>query len=131
MHLIPLANKETQISLKKRKYEIFVAGGHTVETEPGFSINIFQSGTGEQITLKELTFRVRTYENNKKAVKCYTFEAKEDGNHTVVIGNPECLRVKNSILSERGLSQLVFNLLLPERARRKDISEIDLIIRGR
>lgn len=105
-------------------YAIYILGGHSVETNPDFCIEIKNTETGEDVELTEKQFKARDYKFGKKAVRFYTFEIGEYGKYKISAHNYLDLKVKDSILA---VFPFPLSLLLPVLGRNQKVRQVNQI----
>ena len=79
-------------------YAIYILGGHYIETNPDFYIQIINIETNEEIELTEKNLKARDYKFGRKAIKFYTFQISKYGRFKISVHNYEDIVVKDSML---------------------------------
>lgn len=88
----------TESEIYYGSYVIYILGGHYIETNPDFYIQIVNIETNENIQLTEKSLKGRDYKFGKKAIKFYTFNINDYGKFKISAHNYEDIVVKESIL---------------------------------
>lgn len=117
-------------------YAIYVLGGHHIEVDPDFSIEIINIETNVTIELTEKFFKVRDYKSGKKAIKFFTFNISEYGKFKISVNNYENIIVKDSILESHPCAKIfpfsmltkMHSFLLGRSSKKVDLELIDILI---
>ncbi len=113
-------------------YDIYILGGHYIETNPDFYIQIINVETNEEIELVEKNLKARDYKFGRKAIKFYTFQINEYGRFRISVHNYEDIVVKDSMLEVYPFPfsiPLMFTSFIFGKSRKiKSIEKIEILI---
>lgn len=113
-------------------YSIYILGGHHIETNPDFFIQIEKIATGEIIELTEKNLKGRDFKHGKKAIKFYEFQINEYGKFKITAHNYDDIVVKDSILEvfpfPFSIPHQILSKILGRSQEPKAVSEIEVLI---
>jgi hypothetical protein len=113
-------------------YAIYILGGHYIETNPDFYIQIINIETNEEIELTEKNLKARDYKFGRKAIKFYTFQISKYGRFKISVHNYEDIVVKDSMLEVFPFPfsiPLIFTSFLFGKSRKMEsIKNIEILI---
>ena len=113
-------------------YAIYILGGHHIETNPDFYIEIKNIKTGKDIELNEKSLKIRDFKLGRKAIKFYTFQINDYGKFSISAHNFQDMIVKESILEffpfPFSIPHLINSFLKGESRKPKDINSIEILI---
>ena len=113
-------------------YVIHILGGHHIEINPDFYIEIVNIETNETIQLTEKYLKERDYKFGKKAVKFFKFQINEFGKFRISTHNFQDIIVKDS-MSEVfpfpfSLPQIIFSKIFGRSRNKATLDEIEILI---
>lgn len=113
-------------------YVIHILGGHHIEINPDFYIEIVNIETNETIQLTEKYLKERDFKFGKKAVKFFTFQINEFGKFRISTHNFQDIIVKDS-MSEVfpfpfSLPQIILSKILGRSRNKATLDEIEILI---
>lgn len=79
-------------------YSIYILGGHHIETNPDFYIQIINIETDQEVKLNKNRLKPRDYKFGSKAIKFYRFDIMKFGSYRISVHNYNDIIVKDSIL---------------------------------
>lgn len=113
-------------------YAVYILGGHSVEANPDFHIQIKNTETGKEVELTEKKFKARDYKFGKKAVRFYTFEIAQYGKYRISAHNYQDITVKDSMLEvfpfPFSIPHLIFSKLLGRSRKPINVHTIEILI---
>lgn len=113
-------------------YSIYILGGHYIETNPDFYIEIINIETNESIELIEKNLKARDYKFGIKAIKFYTFEISKYGKFRISSHNYEDIVVKDSMLLKFpfpfSIPYILISFLFGKSRKKKSINTIEILI---
>lgn len=113
-------------------YAIYILGGHHIETNPDFYIEIKNIKNGEDIELNEKLLKARDYNLGRKAIQFYTFQINDYGKFRISAHNFQDMIVKESILAffplPFSIPHMINSFLKGESRKPKDINRIEILI---
>jgi hypothetical protein len=113
-------------------YVIYILGGHHVEVNSNFYVQILNLETDEEIQLTEFNLKGRDFKFGKKAIKFYAFDINEYGKFKISVHNYSDIILKDSILEffpfPFNIPRLVMSKLFGKSRQNKSLNEIDILI---
>lgn len=113
-------------------YAVYILGGHSVEANPDFHLEIKNTETGKSVELTEKRFKARDYKFGRKAVRFYTFDIGEYGKYKISAHNYQDIIVKDSILEvfpfPFSIPHLLFSRLMGKTRKSAEINTIEILI---
>ncbi|MCZ8197617.1 MAG: hypothetical protein O9267_08420 [Flavobacterium sp.] len=113
-------------------YVIYILGGHHVEVNPNFYIQVVNNETKEEIELKEKYLKARDFKFRKKAVRFYTFQINEYAKFKISVHNYNDIVVKDSILEVYpfpfNIPNIVLSKVLGRSRQNKSLNDIEILI---
>ncbi|WP_298396785.1 hypothetical protein [Flavobacterium sp.] len=113
-------------------YVIYILGGHHIEVNSNFYVQILNLETNEDIQLTEFNLKGRDYKLGKKAIKFYAFDINEYGKFEISVHNYSDMILKDSILEifpfPFNILNLVKSKILGRSRQNKSLDEIDIFI---
>ena len=76
-------------------YSVYILGGHHIDANPDFYIQIINIETNKDVDLKEKSLKLRDFKFGKKAVKFYSFEIMKHGKFKISVHNYYDIIVKD------------------------------------
>lgn len=113
-------------------YAVYILGGHFIEANSNFYIEIKNIETAKDVELTEKRFKTRDYKFGKKAVRFYTFEIAEYGKYKISVHNYQDMVVKDSMLEvfpfPFSIPHLIFSRLMGRNRNATAVSAIEILI---
>lgn len=113
-------------------YVIYILGGHHIEVNSNFYVQILNLDTNEDIQLTEFNLKGRDFKIGKKAIKFYTFDINEYGKFKISVHNYKDVIMQDSILElfpfPFNIPHKIISKLLGRSRENKSLDEIDIFI---
>jgi hypothetical protein len=113
-------------------YTIYILGGHHIETNSDFFIEVENIANGEKIELTEKKLKVRDFKHGKKAIKFYEFQINEYGKFKITVHNYIDIIVKESILEAFpfpfSIPHQILSAIIGRSQKPIAISDIEILI---
>lgn len=113
-------------------YAIYILGGHHIEVNPNFYIQIVNNETKEVIELTEKYLKARDFKFRKKAVRFFTFQINEYAKFKVSVHNYNDIVVKDSILEVYpfpfNIPNIVMSKILGRSRQNRSLDDIEILI---
>jgi hypothetical protein len=113
-------------------YTIYILGGHYIETNPDFYIEIINIDTNKSIELTEKNLKARDCKFGRKAIKFYTFEIVEYANVRISVHNYEDIIIKDSMLAKFpfpfSLPYILISFLFGKSRKNKLTNALEILI---
>lgn len=113
-------------------YCIYILGGHYVETNPDFYVQIINIETNEDIELTEYSLKPRDIKKGRKAIKFYSFEINQYGKFQISVHNFKDIIVKDSILEifpfPFSIPNKIISFIFGKKSKKIELKNIDILI---
>ncbi len=113
-------------------YVIYILGGHHIETNPDFYVQIVNIETNEDIWLTEFNSKGRDFKYGKKAIKFYTFDLNNYGKFKISVHNYKDIVLKDSILEffpfPFNIPNIVLSKVLGRSRQNTSLDDIEILI---
>lgn len=113
-------------------YCIYILGGHYVETNPDFYVQIINVETNEDIELTEYSLKPRDIKRGRKAIKFYSFEINQYGKFQISVHNFKDIIVKDSILEvfpfPFSIPNKIMSFIFGKKSKKIELKNIDILI---
>ena len=114
-------------------YSVYILGGHHIDANPDFYIQIINIETNKDVDLKEKSLKLRDFKFGKKAVKFYSFEIMKHGKFKISVHNNYDIIVKDSMLEVfpcpfLSMSRFLFSKVLGRSREKLTLNDIEIAI---
>lgn len=113
-------------------YVIYILGGHHVEVNSNFYVQILNLETNEDVQLTEFNLKGRDFKCGKKAIKFYAFDINKYGKFNISVHNYNEIILKDSILEffsfPFNIPNIVMSKVLGRSRNNKSIDDIEILI---
>ncbi|TDR25290.1 hypothetical protein [Flavobacterium cheniae] len=114
-------------------YSVYILGGHHIDANPDFYIQIINIETNKEVDLKEKSLKLRDFKFGKKAVKFYSFEIMKHGKFKISVHNYCDIIVKDSMLEVfpfpfLSMSRFLFSKVLGRSREKLTLNDIEIAI---
>ena len=114
-------------------YSVYILGGHHIDANPDFYIQIINIETNKEVDLKEKSLKLRDFKFGKKAVKFYSFEVMKHSKFKISVHNYYDIIVKDSMLEVfpfpfLSMSRFLFSKVLGRSREKLTLNDIEIAI---
>ncbi|WP_269225189.1 hypothetical protein [Flavobacterium eburneipallidum] len=113
-------------------YDIYILGGHFIEVNSDFYVQIINIETNEEIELTEKSLKARDYKFGKKAIKFYSFQVNNYGKFRISFHNYGDMVVKDSMLEvfpfPFSIPLILTSFLFGKSRKMESIKNIEILI---